>query len=101
MTLWFLIAALAMTTALTKAAGPVLLGGRELPGRAAGVIALLPPVLLAALVVTSTFAVGQRIQVDASTAGVAVAAVLIWQRRPLLLSVLTAVVVTALVRAFA
>ena len=99
MTLWFLIAMLAVATALIKAAGPLLLGGRELPERAAGVIALLPPVLLAALVVTSTFAEGQRLQVDASTAGVAVAAVLIWQRRPLLLSVLTAVAVTALIRA--
>jgi len=99
MTLWFLIAMLAVATALIKAAGPLLLGGRELPERAAGVIALLPPVLLAALVVTSTFAEGQRLQVDASTAGVAVAAVLIWQRRPLLLSVLTAVAVTAFIRA--
>ena len=99
MTLWILILMLAVTTALMKAAGPVLLGGRELPARAAGVIALLPPVLLAALVVTSTFAEGQRLQVDASTAGVAVAAVLIWQRRPLLVSVLTAVAVTAILRA--
>ena len=99
MTLWILILMLAVTTALIKAAGPVLLGGRELPARAAGVIALLPPVLLAALVVTSTFAEGQRLQVDASTAGVAVAAVLIWQRRPLLVSVLTAVAVTAILRA--
>lgn len=99
MTLWILILMLAVTTALIKAAGPVLLGGRELPARAAGVIALLPPVLLAALVVTSTLSEGQRLQVDASTAGVAVAAVLIWQRRPLLVSVLTAVAVTAILRA--
>ena len=68
MTLWTLILMLAVTTALIKAAGPVLLGGRELPARAAGVIALLPPVLLAALVVTSTLSEGQRLQVDASTA---------------------------------
>jgi hypothetical protein len=50
-------------------------------------------------VVTSTFSAGQRLQVDASTAGVAVAAVLVWQRRPLIVSVLTAVAVTALIRA--
>lgn len=99
MTLWLLIAALAVTTALIKAAGPVLLGGRALPVRAAKVIALLPPVLLAALVVTSTFSEGQRLHVDASTAGVAVAGVMIWRRMPLLLSVLTAVVVTAAIRA--
>lgn len=99
MTLWLLIAALAVTTALIKAAGPVLIGGRTLPVRAAGVIALLPPVLLAALVVTSTFTEGQRLQVDAATAGVAVAGVMIWRRLPLLVSVLTAVAVTATIRA--
>ena len=99
MTIWLLIAVLALTTAVIKAVGPVLVGGRELPDRAAGVIALLPPVLLAALVITSTFSDGQRLEVDASTAGVAVAAVLIWQRRPLLVSVLTAVAVTAAIRA--
>lgn len=101
MMLWLLIGLLAVTTALIKAFGPVLVGGRQLPARAAGVVALLPPVLLAALVVTSTFAEGQRLQVDASTAGVAVAAVLVWQRRPLIVSVLTAVAVTALIRAVA
>lgn len=99
MNFWVLIALLAMTTALIKAVGPLLVGGRSLPARTAGVIALLPPVLLAALVVTSTFAEGPRLQVDASTAGVAVAAVLVWQRRPLIVSVLTAVAVTALIRA--
>src|SRR5688572_15263507 len=99
MRLWLLIAALAVTTAVIKAFGPVLVGGRTLPEKASGVIALLPPVLLAALVVTSTFADGPRLQVDASTAGVAVAAVLIWQRRPLLVSVLAAVAVTATIRA--
>ena len=99
MTLWILIGVLAVTTALIKAAGPVLVGGRALPGSATKVIALLPPVLLAALVVTSTFTEGQRLHVDASTAGVAVAGVLIWLRKPLLLSVLTAVAVTAALRA--
>lgn len=101
MTLWVMIAALAVTTALIKAAGPVLVGGSALPERAAGVIALLPPVLLAALVVTSTFAEGPRLHFDASTAGVAVAGVMIWKRWPLLLSVLTAVAVTATIRALA
>ena len=99
MTIWLLIGALAVTTAVIKAAGPVLVGGRELPARTARVIALLPPVLLAALVVTSTFTEGQRIHLDASTAGVAVAAVMIWRRLPLLVSVLTAVAVTATIRA--
>lgn len=101
MTVWAMIFALAVATAVIKAAGPVLLGGRPLAGRSAAVIVLLPPVLLAALVVTSTFADGQRLHVDASTAGVAVAGVMIWRRRPLLLSVLAAVAVTASIRALA
>lgn len=99
MTVWLLIAALAVSTAVVKAAGPVLLGGRSLPPRWAGVVRLLPPVLLAALVVTSTLADGSRLQVDAGTAGVAVAAVVIWRRGPLLLAVLVAVGVTAALRA--
>lgn len=99
MTAWLMIGALAVTTALIKAFGPVLVGGRELPPTALKVIALLPPVLLAALVVTSTLSEGQRLQVDASAAGVAVAAVMIWRRLPLLVVVLTAVAVTATLRA--
>lgn len=97
--IWAMIAVLAVTTALIKAAGPVLVGGRVLPDRATGVIALLPPVLLAALVVTSTFADGQRLHLDASTAGVTVGGLMIWRRLPLLLSVLSAVAVTAIIRA--
>lgn len=99
MSLWILIAAMAVVTAAIKAAGPILLGGRELPDRAASVIALMPPVLLAALVVTSTFADGRQLQVDASTAGVAVAGVLIWRRHSIVLAVVVAAIVTAAIRA--
>lgn len=99
MTLWILIAAMAVVTAVIKATGPILLGGRELPDRAASVIALMAPVLLAALVVTSTFADGRHLQVGASTAGVAVAGVLIWRRHSIVLSVVVAAAVTALIRA--
>lgn len=99
MTLWLMIGGIALLTALIKAAGPVLLGGRPLPEHAMSVIALLPPVLLAALVATSALAEGQHLQVDASTAGVAVAGVLIWKRKPLVVSVLIAMAVTAAIRA--
>lgn len=99
MSAWVMIAALAVLTALVKAAGPVLVGGRSLPAWASRVITLLPPVLLAALVVTSAFADGQRLRLDASSVGLAVAGVMLWRRLPLLLCVLTAVAVTAAVRA--
>ena len=52
---WITIAGLTLATMALKAAGPVILGGRELPERALAVIALLAPALLAALVLTGTF----------------------------------------------
>jgi branched-subunit amino acid transport protein len=98
-TIWILIGGMALLTVVIKAAGPVLLGGRELPARATGVVALMPPVLLAALVVTSVLADGQRLAVDASAVGVAAGGLLLWRGRPLVLAVVVAAAVTALVRA--
>lgn len=94
-TVWWTIAGCTVVTALIKAIGPVALGGREIPARLNGVIVLMAPALLAALVVTSTFAVGDQWHVGASTVGVAVAGVILWRRGPLLLAVLVAVLVTA------
>lgn len=51
-TLWLAVAAVAVVSFILKAAGPALLGHRELPARSDRVISLLAPVLLAALVVT-------------------------------------------------
>ena len=97
--LWLLIALVAVVTAVIKAFGPVVLGGRPLPVSATKVLVLLPAVVLAALVATSALADGSTWQVDASTVGVAVGGVLLWQRRPMLLAVVVAVVVTAVLRA--
>ena len=78
---WITIGFLAVTTAAIKAAGPVILGGRELPGAAMGVISLLAPALLGALVITQTFAgEGRELVVDARVAGVAAAAIALWMR---------------------
>ena len=52
---WVTIALLAVATAVIRAAGPVLVGGRDLHPRLYGVIALLAPALLAALVAVETF----------------------------------------------
>jgi branched-subunit amino acid transport protein len=52
---WALVAWLVVTTAAIRAAGPLSVSGRELPPRAMGVIGLLAPAILAALVVTETF----------------------------------------------
>lgn len=85
-------------TIALKSAGPVLLGGRRLPPAVAGPLSLLAPSLLAALVVTQTFADGRRLVLDARAAGVAAAAVAIALRAPLLVVVVVAAVATALVR---
>lgn len=98
-TIWWTIAGCTVVTALIKAAGPVALGGRTMPPRLVGVISLMAPALLAALVVTSTFAVGDRWHVDAHTVGVGVGGVILLRRGPLVVAVLAAVAVTALLRA--
>lgn len=97
--IWWTIAGCAVVTAFIKAVGPVALGGRDIPPRLTGVIELMAPALLAALVVTSTFAVGDQWHVGANTAGVAVAGVILVRRGPLILAVVAAVAVTALLRA--
>lgn len=98
-TAWIVIAGSALATFVIKAAGPVALGGRELPGRLSGVVALMAPALLAGLVVTSALAEGQELGVGADTAGVAAAGIVLWRGGTVLPAVLTAGVVTALLRA--
>jgi uncharacterized membrane protein len=98
--LWITIVAVALASAAIKAAGPVLVGGRELPPRAVAVIALLAPALLAALVVTETFGEDGHLVLDERAVGVAVAASAIALRAPMLLAIALAAVTTALVRAF-
>jgi uncharacterized membrane protein len=100
--IWVVIAALAVGTAAIRAAGPVLLGGRELPALVTAVIALLAPVVLAALVVTQTFSEDGALDFDpARTLGLAVAGVALALRVPLLAVVALAAATAALVRALA
>jgi branched-subunit amino acid transport protein len=97
-TLWVVIVAVTLASAVIKAAGPILSGGRELPPRVNAVIALLTPALLAALVVTGTFGEGGRLALDERALGVGVAAIAIVLRAPVLLAVVLAALVTALAR---
>lgn len=96
---WLLIGALAVVTAGLKAIGPALIGGREMPRWAAGVIAMMSPALLTALVATAVLADGKELGVGAHTVGVGVAAVLLYLRVPLVVSSIAAVAVTAGLRA--
>jgi hypothetical protein len=99
-TLWIAIVGVALASAAIKAAGPVLVGGRELPPRAISVIGLLAPALLAALVVTETFGENRHLALDERVIGVAVAGVALALRAPVLLAIALAAVTTALLRAF-
>lgn len=101
MTAWVVVAVVGVATMAIKAAGPVLLGGRPLPPRALAVVRLLAPALLAALVVTQTLTLGERLVIDARLLGVAVAAIALLFRAPLLLVVILAAASTALVRLLA
>ncbi len=96
---WTMILVIGAVTMGIKAAGPVALGGRELPGRLVGVVAMLAPALLAALVATQTFAAGQRLTIDERAMGLAVAAVAVALRAPVLVVIVLAAAVTALARA--
>jgi branched-subunit amino acid transport protein len=98
--LWVSIVAVTLASAAIKAAGPVLAGGRELPPRANAVLALLTPVLLAALVVTGTFGEGGHLTIDEKALGVGAAAIAVALRAPVVVAAVLAAVVTALSRLF-
>jgi branched-subunit amino acid transport protein len=95
---WLVVAIVGAGTIAIKAAGPVLLGGRPLPARLTGVVELLAPALLAALVAVQTFGSGEALVVDERVLGVAAAAIALWRKAPLLLVVVIAAAVTALAR---
>lgn len=95
---WMVVLAVGIGTIVIKAAGPVLLGGRALPARVQGVVALLAPALLAALVATAAVGSGQGLVLDARVIGLGVAGVAIWLRAPILLVVVLAAAAAALAR---
>jgi branched-subunit amino acid transport protein len=96
-----LIGGCALVTAAIKAVGPIALGGRELPERFTGVIALMAPALLSALVVTAALADGDRLAVGPDTAGVAAGGLVAWRTESIIGCVVVAAAVTAAVRAIA
>jgi len=102
MTLWLGICVLAVISLSLKAVGPAVLGERELPAWSVGVIAVLAPALLAALVVVDVVGPHWSTVSWPLVAGLGVVLVLCLIRRvPMLLAVLGGVLATALLRAFA
>jgi branched-subunit amino acid transport protein len=97
---WLTVGTLFVATFVMKAIGPVTFGGRRLSGRAAGVIGLVAPTLLASLVVYETCSAGgPGIQIDERIAGLAAAGLALALRRSMLVVVTAAAVATALTRA--
>lgn len=90
---WTVVAAVGAATIAIKATGPVALGGRALPLRLAGVVDLVAPAVLAALVVTQTWGEAAR------AFGVGVAAVAVLLRAPLLVVIVVAALGSAGARA--
>jgi branched-subunit amino acid transport protein len=97
-TVWLVVLVVGAATVAFKATGPVLLGSRTLPPSIADVVALLAPVLLAALVVTQTVGGDDELVLDARLAGVGAGAVAIAARAPLPAVVVVAAAATALAR---
>ena len=95
---WIVVAVVGVATIAFKAAGPVVIGRRELPSRAQSLVELLAPVMLIALVVTQTFGGDQQIEVDARVVGVGAAVVAIALRAHIIVAMAIAALVTALVR---
>jgi branched-subunit amino acid transport protein len=96
---WAVVLIVGVATVAIKAVGPVLLGGRPLPARVTGVVALAGPALLAALVAINTVAVERSLVLDARIIGVALSAVAVAARAPLLVAVIIAATATAAARA--
>jgi len=95
---WIVVLAVGTATVALKAAGPVLVGGRELPTPVLRVVELLAPALLAALVAVQVVGGDRELVLDARVVGLAAAAVALAARAPILVVVAAAAVATALVR---
>ncbi|GAA2585959.1 AzlD domain-containing protein [Actinomadura fulvescens] len=98
MTVWLTIALLTVGTFVIKGAGPAALGRHDLPRWALPVIALLPAVLLSALVAYDTFGGAEGFHVDAKLAGVGAALAAVALRAPMIVVLVAAAAVTALTR---
>jgi hypothetical protein len=94
-----MVAVVGLLTIAIKSVGPALLGGRPLPARAMSVVGLLAPALLAALIATQVLGGRRELVLDERLIGLAVAAVALLLRAPILLVVVLAAAATALARA--
>jgi branched-subunit amino acid transport protein len=95
---WTAVLLVGAGTVLIKSVGPVGVAGRRLPPRVDQLLEMVAPAILAALVVTETFASGRSLVVDARLAGVGAGIVAIALRAPFWVVVIVGALATALVR---
>ena len=95
---WTIVAVVGAATVAFRAAGPVLLGGRQLPRRLAGPIDLIAPAVLGALVVTQLVGGDRELVFDERLAGIGAAAVAIVLRAPIVVVIVVAAATAALLR---
>lgn len=95
---WPLMIALVAGSLCFKIVGVTALGG-AVERRIQPVVALLPAALFAALIAVLTFEEGGDVVLDARAAGVAVGAIAVWRKAPLIVVVILAMAVTAGLRA--
>jgi branched-subunit amino acid transport protein len=95
---WACVVAVGVGTFALKAVGPVGVSGRKLPPHVLELLDMVAPAILAALVVTETFAHGRSLVVDARLVGVGAGLVAIVLRAPIWLVVLVGAVATGVAR---
>ena len=96
---WVVVVAVGLVTVCCKAAGPVLIGNRELPPRALAVVELVAPVMLAALVVVQAVGGDREIVLDGPRlAGLGAAALALARGASILVVMAVAAAVAALIR---
>ena len=100
---WPAILVLAAGAYVFKATGLLVFGDSDESNLGIRVGRLLPPALLTALIVVSTFGAtdGKGLALDARAAGIAAAAVAVWRRAPFILVIVIGAAVTALLRVLA
>lgn len=95
---WPAVAALAVGTWLLKGVGPLTAGGRRLPPAVERLVGLLPPALLAALIVMQTLSSDGGVELDARVPAVALAGVAAWRGAPFAVVIVVGTLTAALLR---
>jgi branched-subunit amino acid transport protein len=95
---WATVLAVGLGTVVLKSVGPVGVAGRRLPQQVTNLLVLVGPAILAALVVTETFASGRSLVVDARLAGLLAGIGAVLLRLPIWAVIVCGGVATALVR---